>query len=101
MILTVTLNMAVDVTYFVREFVLETSVRVEEVRQRAGGKGVNVARVLSGLGVSTVVTGFVGGASGATLQADLVATGLTDGPRSCSSQARRSTRARGRRCCVS
>ncbi len=43
MILTVTLNAALDVTYDVDEVVAHRSHRVTAVRQRAGGKGVNVA----------------------------------------------------------
>ena len=76
MILTVTLNLALDVTYRVRNLVLETSVRVEDVEQRAGGKGVNVARVLHQLGEPVMVSGFAGGATGAIVQADLDAAGL-------------------------
>ncbi len=76
MILTVTLNLALDVTYRVRDLILETSVRVEEVEQRAGGKGVNVARVLHQLGEPVIVSGFAGGTTGATVQADLDAAGL-------------------------
>jgi tagatose 6-phosphate kinase len=78
MILTVTLNLALDVTYRVRGLVPETSVRVDEVRERAGGKGVNVARVLHELGVPVVVTGFVGGRTGDVVRADLAAAGLPD-----------------------
>lgn len=76
MIATVTLNLALDVTYQVRQLVLESSVRVDEVKQRAGGKGVNVARILHALGAPVVVTGFVGGRTGAVVRADLVAAGL-------------------------
>jgi tagatose 6-phosphate kinase len=42
---TVTLNLALDVTYSVDELLVGGSHRVTEIRQRAGGKGVNVARV--------------------------------------------------------
>ena len=44
MIGTVTLNLALDVTYAVDELVVGGSHRVGDVRMRAGGKGVNVAR---------------------------------------------------------
>jgi len=78
MILTVTPNLALDVTYRVAELVPEASVRVESVAERAGGKGVNVARVLQALGAATAVTGFVGGATGAAVRRDLAASGLVD-----------------------
>ncbi|WP_116213370.1 1-phosphofructokinase family hexose kinase [Streptomyces olivoreticuli] len=64
MILTVTLNTALDLTYRVPRLDPHTSHRVTGVTERAGGKGLNVARVLAALGHRTVVTGFVGGATG-------------------------------------
>ncbi|MEU5166167.1 1-phosphofructokinase family hexose kinase [Streptomyces mutomycini] len=78
MILTVTLNTALDLTYAVPALVPHTSHRVGDVAERPGGKGVNVARVLSALGHDAVVTGFAGGATGAVLR-DLLGA-LPDGP---------------------
>jgi 1-phosphofructokinase family hexose kinase len=78
LIVTVTLNLALDVTYRVRELVPESSVRVDTVEERAGGKGVNVARVLNALAVPAAVTGFVGGGTGDVVRADLAASGLDD-----------------------
>ncbi|MFF2011860.1 1-phosphofructokinase family hexose kinase [Streptomyces sp. NPDC058195] len=80
MILTVTLNTALDLTYSVPELVPHASHRVREMSERPGGKGINVARVLSALGHDTVVTGFVGGPTGALLR-ELLATTST-APRS-------------------
>ncbi|MFI1867345.1 1-phosphofructokinase family hexose kinase [Streptomyces jumonjinensis] len=68
MILTVTLNTALDITYRVPALAPHTSHRVEEVVERPGGKGLNVARVLSALGHESVVTGFAGGPAGALLR---------------------------------
>ncbi|MFG3528734.1 1-phosphofructokinase family hexose kinase [Streptomyces sp. NPDC047917] len=68
MILTVTLNTALDLTYGVPELVPHASHRVSEMSERPGGKGLNVARVLSALGHRTVVTGFAGGATGTALR---------------------------------
>ncbi len=68
MILTVTLNTALDVTYTVDALVPHGSHRVGEVTERPGGKGLNVARVLGALGHDAVVTGFVGGATGGVLR---------------------------------
>ena len=68
MILTVTLNTALDLTYGVPELVPHASHRVSDISERPGGKGLNVARVLSALGHETVVTGFAGGATGAVLR---------------------------------
>ncbi|MFD0021001.1 1-phosphofructokinase family hexose kinase [Streptomyces sp. NPDC058382] len=73
MILTVTLNTALDLTYRVPALVPHTSHRVTELSERPGGKGVNVARVATALGHDTVVTGFAGGATGAVLRELLAA----------------------------
>jgi 1-phosphofructokinase family hexose kinase len=64
-VLTVTLNAAVDKTYRVEGFCLDRVFRVEAGRVVAGGKGINVARVLHTLGVPVVATGFLGGHNGA------------------------------------
>ncbi|MFI6850321.1 1-phosphofructokinase family hexose kinase [Kitasatospora sp. NBC_00085] len=78
MILTVTLNTALDVTYRLPEVRRHGSNRVREVTQQAGGKGVNVARVLAALGHAPVVTGLTGGAVGRAVREDLAAAGLHD-----------------------
>ncbi|KUN07457.1 1-phosphofructokinase [Streptomyces yokosukanensis] len=79
MILTVTLNTALDLTYRVRSLRPHASHRVSEVIERPGGKGVNVARVLAALGHEVTVTGFVGGGTGRAVRDRLSGTaGLTD-----------------------
>src|SRR5690242_1639531 len=78
-ILTVTLNTALDVTYRVPALRPHTSHRVTDVRERPGGKGLNVARVLAALGHEVTVTGFVGGATGRVVQERLTGTaGVSD-----------------------
>ncbi|GAA2605710.1 hexose kinase [Actinomadura fulvescens] len=76
MILTVTLNAALDVTYETPSVEWGGSNRVGTVRQRAGGKGVNVARVAAALGSAVVATGLVGGVTGDLVLADLDDAGL-------------------------
>ncbi|SDP39614.1 tagatose 6-phosphate kinase [Pedococcus dokdonensis] len=76
MIITVTPNAALDVTYEVDALTRHTSHRVGTVTERAGGKGVNVAAVLATMGRDVLVTGLAGGASGARIRADLDARGL-------------------------
>ncbi|MFI1678888.1 1-phosphofructokinase family hexose kinase [Streptomyces sp. NPDC020607] len=73
MILTVTLNAALDITYRVPALTPHTSHRVTEVTERPGGKGLNVARVLAALGHDVTVTGFAGGDTGRTLRERLAA----------------------------
>lgn len=67
MILTVTLNAALDITYRVPALTPHASHRVTEVIERPGGKGLNVARVLAALGHDVTVTGFAGGDTGRVL----------------------------------
>ena len=76
MICCVCLNAAVDITYHVDSLVPGTSHRVREVRARAGGKSVNVARVLKQLGSSPIVTGFAGGRTGSAITEELVSFGV-------------------------
>ncbi|MBM7170029.1 hexose kinase, partial [Streptomyces sp. G44] len=68
MMLTVTLNAALDLTYRVPALTPHTTHRVTEVIERPGGKGVNVARVLAALGHDVTVTGFAGGGTGRVLR---------------------------------
>jgi 1-phosphofructokinase family hexose kinase len=63
-ILTVTLNAAIDRTVAVPNFRLGQRHRAVESRTVAGGKGVNVARALKLLGRPVIATGFVGGSVG-------------------------------------
>jgi tagatose 6-phosphate kinase len=76
MIATVTLNLALDITYTVAEVEWHAANRVRTVAERAGGKGVNVSRVLAALGHATVVCGFAGGPTGDAIAAELAAARL-------------------------
>lgn len=71
MILTVTLNAAIDRTVAVPNFRLGRRHRAVESRTVAGGKGINVARALSLLGRPVIATGFVGGPTGARVLEEL------------------------------
>lgn len=64
MILTVTLNASIDKLYLVQSFAPRTVMRVQEVRNTAGGKGMNVSRVAAKLGEDVTAMGFVGGHMG-------------------------------------
>ncbi|MFF4750703.1 1-phosphofructokinase family hexose kinase [Streptomyces sp. NPDC002514] len=74
MILTVTLNTALDLTYRVRSLRPHATHRVSAVAERPGGKGVNVARVLAALGHEVTVTGFAGGGTGREIRERLADT---------------------------
>jgi 1-phosphofructokinase family hexose kinase len=64
LILTVTLNAAIDRTVAVPNFRQGNRHRAVESRTVAGGKGINVARALNLLGRPVIATGFVGGPTG-------------------------------------
>lgn len=77
-ILTVTPNLALDITYDVARLIPGATHRVLRVRQRAGGKGVNVARVLRALGATPVIAGLAGGPTGTAIRAELAEAGFAD-----------------------
>ncbi|MDO9353957.1 MAG: 1-phosphofructokinase family hexose kinase [Solirubrobacteraceae bacterium] len=64
MIITVTLNAAIDKTLIVPNFQPGRRHRTVEQGTLPGGKGVNVARTLKRLGVPVIATGFQGGPTG-------------------------------------
>jgi tagatose 6-phosphate kinase len=76
MILTVTPNVALDITYRVDQLTPGSSHRVRGVTERAGGKGINVASVLHALGHDTMIFGFIGNATAAAVTTDLARGGL-------------------------
>src|SRR2546426_7208121 len=64
MIITVTLNAAIDKSLAVPNFRLGRRHRSVEQRTMAGGKGVNVARAIKRLGRPVLATGLAGGPTG-------------------------------------
>ncbi|MFI5893675.1 1-phosphofructokinase family hexose kinase [Actinoplanes sp. NPDC051513] len=76
MIVTVTLNPALDLTYAVDALVPHGTHRVSTVAERPGGKGLNVARVLHTLGEPVLATGLLGGATGNRVAGLLTAEGV-------------------------
>lgn len=76
MILTVTLNAALDLTYQVPSLVQGETHRVSHMHGRAGGKGLNVARVLQTFGYDVIATGLAGGRTGSEIRQDLDQAGL-------------------------
>lgn len=71
MILTVTLNAAIDRTMAVPNFRQGNRHRSVESRTVAGGKGINVARALALLGRPVLATGLAGGPTGQRLIEEL------------------------------
>ena len=73
MIITVTLNSAIDKTLAVPNFQPGRRHRTVEQTTMPGGKGVNVARTLKTLGQPVIATGFAGGPTGTRIVEQLTA----------------------------
>ena len=71
MIVTVTLNAALDRTLTVPNFQRGQRHRASQGLMLAGGKGINIARALKLLGVPVVATGLVGGRTGTRIVEEL------------------------------
>lgn len=78
LILTVTLNPSVDIRYTLEHFALDTVNRVSNVSKTAGGKGLNVTRVLRQLGNNVTATGFLGGSLGDFIRSEVTSLGVQD-----------------------
>ena len=79
MVITVTLNAAIDRTYEVTSFSLGQMHWPEQMRTVAGGKGINVARILRALGHEVIASGLAGGGAADFIRRDLERHGiLTD-----------------------
>jgi 1-phosphofructokinase family hexose kinase len=76
MIVTVTLNAAVDRTLLVPNFQVGQRHRASVGFLSAGGKGINVGRALKRLGVPVVCTGLAGGRNGTLLVEELTQEGI-------------------------
>ncbi|SHH80237.1 tagatose 6-phosphate kinase [Caloranaerobacter azorensis DSM 13643] len=78
MIATITLNPSVDKRYMVKNFNKNGVFRVHQVEVTAGGKGLNVARVIKQLGEPVVTLGFLGGANGEFIENELNKMGIVN-----------------------
>ena len=76
MIVTVTLNAAIDRTLVVPNFQPGQRHRASVGFPSAGGKGINVARALKRLGAPVVCTGLAGGRTGTLLVEELTHEGI-------------------------
>jgi 1-phosphofructokinase len=68
MIITVTMNPAIDKTVDLGKMEHGGLNRVNNVIMDAGGKGINVSKTIKALGGETIATGFVGGSGGVLIK---------------------------------
>src|SRR5947209_16945926 len=73
LIVTVTLNAALDRTLTVPNFQRGQRHRASQGLTLAGGKGINIARALKRLGAPVVATGLAGGKAGTRIVEELTA----------------------------
>jgi tagatose 6-phosphate kinase len=76
MIITVTMNPSVDIRFTVKEFKRGGVFRSMDDKQTAGGKGLNVTRVLAQLGAPVLATGLLAGNNGDFIKAELESKGI-------------------------
>jgi 1-phosphofructokinase len=76
-VITVTLNPAVDKTITVDQFTYGETNRAKEVRMDAGGKGINVAKVLHQFEQPVIAEGLIAGYQGTWIENRLQAMGIT------------------------
>ncbi len=77
MIYTITLNPALDRTLWVKRIKPDDSNRIKKEERYAGGKGIDVSRVLTMLGIGNTALGFVGGFTGEELEGRLLNEGIS------------------------
>lgn len=77
MITTVTLNPAVDKTYTISNLVMGQVNRVGTVHNYAGGKGINVSKILQQFQVESTAAGFLGGYTGQFIEDSLLREGIS------------------------
>ena len=77
MVYTITLNPALDRTLRVEKIQPDESNRIEKEQRYAGGKGIDVSRVLTTLGISNRALGFAGGFAGDELEGRLLNEGIS------------------------
>lgn len=76
MIITVTMNPAIDKTVDIGTLVPGGLNRINRVEYDAGGKGINVSKTIRELGGSSIAAGFLGGNNGKTIASVLKEKGI-------------------------
>lgn len=71
MILTITANPSVDISYQLEKLNIDDVTRTSDIEKHAGGKGIHVGYVLKELGTKPVHSGFAGGKLGEFIEEGL------------------------------
>ncbi|MBK8025738.1 MAG: hexose kinase [Chloroflexi bacterium] len=77
MIVTVTPNTSMDLTYFVPSWELNRTLRASRILQSIGGKPTDASYILGELGIASLALGFVAGGAGETIKGFLTSKGVT------------------------
>ena len=77
MVYTITFNPALDRTLYIEKIQPDESNRIVKEQRYAGGKGIDVSKVLTTLGVINKALGFVGGFAGKELEGRLLNQGIS------------------------
>ncbi|RKZ28317.1 1-phosphofructokinase [bacterium] len=76
MIYTITLNPALDRTIYVEHLLERESIKVLREERYAGGKGIDVSRVIAQLGGESIAIAFLGGYAGKEMEGRLLNEGV-------------------------
>ncbi|MDQ8448524.1 hexose kinase [Enterococcus faecium] len=76
MIVTITMNTSIDISYPLVSWNVDTVNRTDQVSKTAGGKGLNVTRVIHDLKGDVLATGVLGGFHGAFIADELKRAGI-------------------------
>ena len=76
MIYTITFNPYLDRTIDIQELIYDDVNEIVDEKRRAGGKGIDVSRVIKELGGQSIALGFIGGYSGLELESRLIYEGV-------------------------
>ncbi len=76
MIITVTMNPAIDKTIEIERLSPGVLHRIKKVAWDAGGKGINVSKTIRELGEKSIATGFLGGSAGKAIADSLTERGI-------------------------
>ncbi|HFD1718074.1 TPA: hexose kinase [Enterococcus faecium] len=76
MIVTITMNTSIDISYPLVSWNVDTVNRTDQVSKTAGGKGLNVTRVIHDIKGDVLATGVLGGFHGAFIADELKRAGI-------------------------